>query len=211
MNTDRVFTGFNNNEKEILLYRENSNEYIDLVINKIVNLNDFDLETLKQLKETLPVLRYMPCTFIKKLYNYDRNKLINSKTVLLGLKGTITDLKETKIQTGWYRYNIPIHDYHYEWNLNNNLLGLYIYNREIIIDKEYKFKIYKNINDGKDYVGFLGKSINICQIPMFKDGMEYVVFNNYTLFDIVKEPVLEKKKVYEYAHATEKTKLESEK
>ena len=114
MNTDKVFTVFNNDEKEVLIYRENSDEYIDLKTKEQINKEYFDIETLKQLKETLKVLKYMPESIITKVYNYDRNKLVNTKDILVGLKGTITDLKETKIENGWYFHGIPMHNYHYD-------------------------------------------------------------------------------------------------
>ena len=45
MNTDKVFTGFNNENKEILVYRENNESYIDLINKKIVYKDN--IETLK--------------------------------------------------------------------------------------------------------------------------------------------------------------------
>ena len=86
-------------------------------------------------------------------------------------------------------------------------MGLYIYKKEIVIDKVYKFKFYKNIYDGKYYLGY---NKDICKIIGFDNGMEYVIVDNYTLHDIVKEPVLENKKVYELAKEARKEKLESE-
>ena len=71
----------------------------------------------------------------------------------------------------------------------------------------YKFKIYKNIYDGKYYLGY---NNDICKVSGFDNGMEYVIVDNYSLRDIVKEPVLEKKKVYELANEARKEKLESE-
>ena len=45
MNTDKVFTGFNNENKEILVYRENNESYIDLI--KKQKINKDNIETLK--------------------------------------------------------------------------------------------------------------------------------------------------------------------
>lgn len=207
MNTDKVFTAFNKDEKEILIYRENSDEYIDLINKKQINKEYFDIETLKQLKETLKVLKYMPESLIIKLYNFDRNKLVNTKDILVGLKGIITDLKETKIENGWYFHGIPMHNYHYNWNLKNKEIGLYVFNKKIILDKEYEFNLYKNLYDGKVYIVY---NNNFGQILEFYNTFEYVHLNNITLNDMIKEPVIEKKKVYEYANITRKEKLESE-
>lgn len=209
MNTEKVFTGFNKSEEEILLYRENSDEYIDLINKEKIKKEYIDIETLKKLSETLKVLKYMPENLIIKLYNYDRSKLINTKDILVGLKAKIIDINETKTESGWYYNNIPLYSYHYEWDLLDKEMGLYSYKKELIIDKEYKFKIYENIYDGKCYVGFTTDVKNICQFPEFNNGMKYVRFSDYTLRDLVNEPVIEKKKLYEYANATRKEKLES--
>lgn len=207
MNTEKVFTAFDSESKEILLYRENSDTYIDLNKKEIVKKDDLDLESLRFISETIKILKYMPESLITKLYNYDRYRLINTKNILVGLKEKIIELKEIKTESGWYFYNGPLYNYHYDWDSIDKEMGLYIYKKEIVIDKEYKFKFYKNIYDGKYYLGY---NKDICKFIGFDNGMEYVRVDNYSLHDIVKEPVLEKKKVYELANEARKEKLESE-
>lgn len=202
MNTDKVFTGFNNENKEILVYRENNESYIDLI--KKQKINKDNIETLKYLKETIKVLKYMPESLIIKLYNHDRNKLIATKNILVGLKATITNLKEIKTESGWYFYGIPLHKYSYEWDKKDYEMGLYVYKDELIIDKEYKFKVYKNIYDETSNVGFSNDTNNISRLPEFNNGMSYIMFNGTTLKDVIKEPILEKKKVYELAYEARK-------
>lgn len=202
MNTDKVFTGFNNENKEILVYRENNESYIDLI--KKQKINKENIETLKYLKETIKVLKYMPESLIIKLYNHDRNKLMDTKNILVGLKATITNLKEIKTESGWYFYGIPLHNYSYKWDKKDYEMGLYVYEEEITIDKEYKFKVYKNIYDETFNVVFLNNTNNISRLPEFNNGMSYIMFNGTTLKDVIKEPILEKKKVYELAYEARK-------
>jgi len=207
MNTNKVFTGFDKSDNEILLYRESNDSYIDLINKERLNNNDFDLETLRFLRDTIYVLRYLPEVTIKKMYIRDREKLVRTDNFLLGIKGKICDLQETKIRNGFYYYGIPFHDYSYKWKLSDKELGIYVFIKKVVFERDYEYNIYKNINDGNYYIGFNGKAKNICKLPVFGDGMEYVHLNNRTLKDGVKEPVIEKKKVYEYANKLRKERV----
>ena len=53
MNTNKVFTAFNENGKEILLYRKDNNTYIELngIEDKIYPKEYIDLETLRYLSK----------------------------------------------------------------------------------------------------------------------------------------------------------------
>ena len=59
MNTDKVFTAFDSESKELLLYRENRDTYIDLNKKEIVKKDDLDLESLRFISETIKVLKYI--------------------------------------------------------------------------------------------------------------------------------------------------------
>ena len=207
MNTSKVFTGFDNDDNELLIYRENNDSYIDLINKERLNQNDFDLETLRFLRDTIKVFGYLPENFIRKVYLNDRKKLVQTDKYLLGIKGEICDLEETKSESGFYYYGVPIYDYHYGWKLCDKELGVYTFIKKQIYEKEFEFNIYKNVNDGNFYIGFNGKAKNISQLPVFGEGMVYVHLNNLTLKNIVKESVVEKKKVYEIANQARKERV----
>lgn len=207
MNTSKVFTGFDNNDNELLIYRENSDSYIDLINKERLNQNDFDLESLRFLRDTIKVCGYLPEELIKKIYLKDRKSLVQSDKFLLGIKGTISDLEEKKEESGFYYYGVPIHDYHYEWKLCNKELGLYTFSKKVIYGRNFNYNIYKNVNDGNFYIGFNGMAKNISQLPVFGEGMEYVCLNKKTLKNAVNEPVIEKKKVYEIANQARKERV----
>ena len=149
----------------------------------------------------------MPTFLIKKLYNIDREKTMKTKDILYGIKGVIKDLKETKNESGLFLHGLPIYNYHYEWEIDKQELGLYIFEEEITIDCGYKLKIYKNLKDGKRYFGFYKETKGISQLKDFDNGFEYVCISDITLKDCIKETIIEKKKIYEYVNAIEKEKI----
>ena len=83
MNTEKVFRAFNKEDKEILLYRKDSDTYIDLMSknNEIYPKDNIDLSSLLLLSKTVKLLKYMPEELIKKIYTKDREKLIDTKKV----------------------------------------------------------------------------------------------------------------------------------
>ena len=149
----------------------------------------------------------MPTFLIKKLYNIDREKTMKTKDILYGIKGVIKDLKETKNESGLFLHGLPIYNYHYEWEIDKQELGLYIFEEEITIDCGYKLKINKNLKDGKRYFGFYKETKGISQLKDFDNGFEYVCISDITLKDCIKETIIEKKKIYEYVNAIEKEKI----
>jgi len=206
MNIEKVFTAFNKDGKEILIYRKDNDTYINLNSdnNEIIPKQNINLETLRYLSESLRLFKYMPKKLLKKLYNYDREKLLITKEILLGVKGTINNLKETKTESGWYYYNVPIYDYHYNWKLNKEECGLYTFIKKISVGG-YEFSLYKNLVDGKTLVGY---AKHISSLPQFNNGMEYVNIYDQNLNEILKESVMEKKKVYELAYEAKKANIE---
>ena len=209
MNTDKVFTAFDKEGNELLLYRKDNDTYIDLNSdnNEIIEKDKIDLETLALARKSVDLHKHMLASSIKRKYKKDRSELVNTKEILFGIECTIENLKETKIFTGWIRGGIPINDYHYKWKENQNQnLNLYRFKREVEIN-DYKFNIYINLFDKKEYLVFNNTVKNICHLPSFGNGMKYIYANDITLEDSIKESVIEKKKVYEYAYEARKTKI----
>lgn len=203
MDTSKVFTAFDNEDNEILIYRENSDSFFDLNSEQALTREDFDLQTLRYLRETLWVMRYMPENFIKKLYEIDRKKLVKSTNFLLGLKGQISRLEETKKVLDFYYNGIPFYNRRYEWSLTNPEWGIYTFLKTIKL-KDVYCNLYKNMYNGKIYMGFASDINKLSELSQFGNGMEYVKFNNATLESLIKEPIIEKKKVYEYANSARK-------
>ena len=207
MDTLKVFTTFDQDENEILIYRENSNTYFDLNTQENVNKNDIDLESLRYLRETVKVLRYMPEQLIKKIYNVDREKTLKTEDLLLGIKGKIENLKEIKKFCGFYIRGIPINDYHYSWDVEDKTYGIYSFIKKIDLENHYTYNLYKNWYDNKFFIDF-NENNNISHFPCFGNGMEYIKVANISLKDAIKKSIIEKKKVYEYANKLRKEKID---
>lgn len=193
MNADLVFTGFDKEGNEKLVYKK-SDKYIDLIDN--IELDSLDLETLRFLKETINVSKHIPKILIKKLYIKDRKKVIDTKKILVGRICRLTNLK--LFITGYGRDAV----YNYEWN--NTFYEMDLYQSEGYIKKEYNnFKVYKNLYNGNKYIGY---NKNIPRLSDCYDGFECVHFGEFiTLKDVIKEPCITKKKLYEVANVCRKT------
>ncbi|MBQ3021025.1 MAG: hypothetical protein IJD92_02220 [Bacilli bacterium] len=211
MNTERVFTAFNKEGKEILLYRKDRDTYIDLNSenNSVYPKEDIDLETIIHASKSLNLFKHMLKSSITRKYKKDREKLIETKNVLFGLRQNIINLKTTKIDSGWRFYNIPLYNTHYKWDTSGKVMGLYIYSKSITFDKDYNFKLYKNLYDHNTYFGFFNEPKDISSNPNFGENMKYVMLSENTLESKIKETYLEKKLVYEYANQTRKEVLEN--
>lgn len=222
MNTEKVFRAFNKEGEEIVLYRENKDIYIDLNsdTNSIYPKEDIDLDTLLLLSKTIDLWRHMTTSSIQKKYKKDREKLVETKKVLIGLKVKISKLQSEKIDSGVRYYGIPVfQETQYKWEGIPQHYSLYMPDKPLIIknrydryDDKYKFNILKDLSEFDNYVAFYeNERENIHKIPNFKNGMEYVVFNNSTLEDLIKETYVEKKLVYEYANQARKEIVEEKK
>lgn len=210
MDTNKVFTGFDKDDNELLIYRETADLYFDLINNSELNKENIDLETLRYLRDTIRVLRYMPESIVKKIYTMDREKTVKSNEILLGFKGTIIDLKETTVQTGTNYLGMPFYNYYYNWKTTDIEYGIYTFFKKITIgkhhiyDNEYEYNLYKNWYDGKIYIGFNNAYTNINKLVTFNNGMEYVSIGKYTLENETKESIVEKRLVYEFANKVRK-------
>lgn len=209
MNTNKVFTAFDKDGNELLLYRKDNDNYIDLNSDNKETFpkDNIDLETLVLARKSINLHKHMLASSIKRKYNKDRSKLVNTKDILFGMEYIIKDLKTIKSYTGFVRGGIPIYDFHFEWKNNKNgNLNLFEFKRVVEING-CDYNVYLNLFDKKEYVVFTCGKKNISQLPSFGDGMRYIYANNVTLQDAVKESVIEKKKVYEYANETRKAKI----
>jgi len=199
MNTEKVFTAFNKEGEEILLFRKDNDTYIDLNSdnNEIYNKDDIDFSTLIHAKRSLNLKRHMLMSSIKRKYNKDRSKLVYTKDILFGVERTIKNIEETTVHTPLeiiYRYN---------WeNVDSDYFNLFEFKRTITIDKS-NFDIYTNLFDKKEYILFNSSVKNISKLPSFGNGMKYV-YSNLTFAETVNESIMEKKKVYEYANELRK-------
>jgi len=210
MNTEKVFTAFNKEGKEILLYRKDRDTYIDLLSdkNEIYNKDNIELNTLVNANKSLNLKKHMLAAIIKRRYNKDRSKVINTKNILFGQELTITDLKETKIDSGWRRRGRIIYDYKYDWkNEESEYMNIFEFKRQVEIN-DYTYNVYLNLYNKEEYIVFNNTVKNICKLPTFGEGMKFIRTVGFTLNDAIKESVLEKKKVYEYSYETSKFKIE---
>lgn len=200
MNTDLIFTGFDKYGNERLIYKE-IDKYTDL-INDTKTTKDLDLETLRFLRETVNLLKYMPKTLVEKVYNKDRKKVVSCDEIYIGIENTIGRLKKIPKESGWAFYGVPLYDYHYEWENINREAGLYKYVGNYKNNK--KFEIYENILTGKEYFAYHN---DLSSLPNFGTAFKFVDLNNKTsLRSVIKEPVLTKKRVYELANIVRKEK-----
>ena len=206
MNTSRVFTVFDKNGNEKLIFLDENNRYFDFDGNEIEK-QKLDLETLKYFSSLLKKIKHCPSFIIKYLYNKDRNKLIETDDILIGCKYKICDLKTIPID--YYCGGTLIHDFSYKWNSSDSKVGLYIFLRKKINDKYklYKYKLCDNLLDGKKYIAFYKKMDKIFFLNDFDNGFEYVFFDGRTLKYLCKENIVSKKKIYELAYSLKKIRL----
>lgn len=70
MNTEKVFTAFNKDGEEILLYRKDNDTYYDLNSkdNVIYDKENIDLKTLVHASKSVDLKRHMLASTIKRKY-----------------------------------------------------------------------------------------------------------------------------------------------
>jgi len=205
MNTDRVFTAFDKDGNELLLYRKDSETYIDLTSdnNEIVPKDKIDLETLVFARNSIKLHKHMLASTIKRKYKKDRDILIPTEIIIWGMEKTIHNIEETPIDIGHGLYDIW-----FKWqSLNSDNINLYIFSRKVTLNNGFTYNAYINLYDKKEYIVFNRGVKDISYLYNFKEGMKYIYSTGLTLKDFCKEPVLEKKKVYEYANMSRKTKI----
>ena len=209
MNTEKVFTAFNKDGEEILIFRKDNDIYIDLNSenNEIIPKEEIDLETIMPANKSLNLRKHMLESSIKRKYKKDREKLVETKNILFGIEYTISNIEEIKTESGFYYYGIPLYDYHYEWENTESNLNLYTFSKKIK-EEGYIFNVYKNLYDKEEYILFKDNCKHISALSEFNNGMKfaYTDTNERTLNGVLKESIMTKKKVYEYANEVRKTK-----
>ena len=209
MNTEKVFTAFNKEGQEILLYRKDEDIYIDLLSDKmeIYDKDKIDLRTLINANKSLNLRKHMLTALIKRKYNKDRSKLVYTENILLGTEFIVRELERTRTDSGYRIHGIPCYDYQYDFkNEKSGNISLFEFKREDKINYNV-YSIYTNLFDKKEYIVFKNSLKNLCKLPSFGEGMKYIYVNGVSLEDVINEKVIEKKKVYEYAYEARKYKL----
>lgn len=210
MDTEKVFTAFTKEGQEILIFRKDNDTYIDLNSDnkKIIEKDLIDLQTLVHAKKSINLKKHVLASTIKRKYKKDREKLLETKNILIGIERIIINLKQTKTDTGLRIYNIPQYNYHYKWdNKESGYLNLFQFKKEIIIN-DFIYNVYINLFDKKEYILFKESVKHISSLPSFGEGMRYIYSNGISLEELIQESIITKKKVYEYAYETRNTEIE---
>ena len=199
MNTEKVFTAFNKDGKELLLFRTSNNIFIDLIKDKEYPKEKIDLTTLSIITNSIDLRKYMLKKCIINKYKKDREKLLNTKKILIGYKVSVTDYKNW--YTGKGIYNMIKH---HKWEEKFQYYDLYKYLDEKKVSFDTILNIYCDLNNDR----FLGYSKDnepdkIYEIPDFKNGTEYVITIE-SLFNEVQETYLNKKTINEMAYKLRK-------
>lgn len=207
MDVSKVFTVFDKNGNEKLVFIDKDNKYFDFDDNELEK-EKLDLDTLRYFSNTLKKIKYCPSFVIEDLYNKDRNKLIDADKILIGAKCVINDLKT--VPANYYLGDTLMHDFRYKPNLSVAKMGLYIILKENMYNnnflKTYKYKLCENILDGKKYIAFYKKLDDIHFLNDFGKGFEFVFFDGRTLKNLNRGNVISKKEVNELAYSLRKKK-----
>lgn len=85
MNTEKIFITYDKNGNERLIYKKDENIYIDLLSknNKIINLNDINIDTCIPYNIALKNKRKISRFNVIKLYKKDRNQQIDLQSIYL--------------------------------------------------------------------------------------------------------------------------------
>ncbi|MBQ3021024.1 MAG: hypothetical protein IJD92_02215 [Bacilli bacterium] len=203
MNTERVFTAFNKEGKEILLYVKDKDTYIDLLSNnnEIYNKDNIDLTSLKPISNSLDLRKYMLRYSIKNKYKKDREKLIETNNYLLGLKVIVSDYQK------WYTGdNIFEMEKHHRWQENPKEYDLYRFIKKEEISFDTTLNIYKNLSK-EDFFGYEenNEPEKLYHMDNFGNGKEYIITkSNYDLSKMTKKAYLDKKTINEIGYKLRK-------
>lgn len=137
MNTKNVFTAFDKNDEEILLYRKDSEHYFDLINNKLIPTENLNLSSLIQIKDLLQIKYYATKYIIKQKYKKENSILLPTNNLVMGY---VCRMKNIKISGHYYD------GYDYEWESKKMLISLFIKNNKkdnyicLLNNKEYDYK-----------------------------------------------------------------------
>ena len=162
-------------------------------------IDKIDLSSLSLASTSLELKKHMLKCTLKRKYKKDREKLLETKEFLLGLKMMIKNYEE------WYTGN-NIYDMltHHKWEEEEVGYDLYT-----LIDRrktgfDTTFDVYKNINDNVFY-GYksTNKQVRKNLIPGFENGIEYIITSK-NLNNMTNEAYLDKKTINEIAYKLRK-------
>lgn len=193
MKLDKVFVAFDKKNKERLLYKQDKSTYLDLFSNKTIKSNDINIETIIPFFINNKINKHTLKFILKNKYKKDREKLIETKKVLLGIEKTIIDVNkdvdyETFNFSGKYTYKKRFGLY---TKLPLDSSRVECYNNEEI------YKVEPNIENNGLYLMF---------IENLKTGDKVVDLKSITLFDIINETYVEKKELREFSYIISKKK-----
>lgn len=198
MKLDKVFVAFDKKtkkDKERLLYKQDKNTYLDLFSNETIKSNDINIEIIIPFLINNKINKHTLKFILKNKYKKDREKLIKTKKVLLGIGKTIIDVnKDVDYETfnfiGKYTYKKRFRLYT-KLPLDSSRVECYT-NEEI-------YKIEPNIENNGLYLMF---------IENLKTGDKVVDLKSITLFDIINEneTYVEKKELREFSYIISKKK-----
>lgn len=97
MKLDKVFVAFDKKtkkDKERLLYKQDKNTYLDLFSNETIKSNDINIEIIIPFLINNKINKHTLKFILKNKYKKDREKLIETKKVLLGIGKTIIDVNK---------------------------------------------------------------------------------------------------------------------
>ena len=192
MDTNKLFTTFDKDGNEILLFMQSVDNYINFINDKVVNKDDIQLETLLEYRKTIKTIRFLPSSIVKKLYIMDRDKIVDTNNLFLGCKCVVVNYDET------IKWDFcPTYYIERTWNCINKELVIY----EHFKSKRYNninYNIVKNVGDQKLYI----QGEKICVLPKFKNGTKIIVADSSctSFSDYIKQRYIPKKKVYELAN-----------
>ena len=99
MKKSKIFIGFNNNRDRCLLYKIDSNNYLDLENNKKYNITDLLETTILPYQRFINLKGINTKNTIKKKYRLDSEKKLPVDDLYIGQLGEVTriyDIKESK-------------------------------------------------------------------------------------------------------------------
>ena len=200
-NTEKVFTAINKDGKEILIFRKDRDTYINLnsETNEIIPKENIDLTSLSLISNSIDLRKYMLKYCIKRKYKKDREKLIETKKNLIGLKVVVDNYQN------WYTGSGIFNKVkHHRWEEIPKDYDLYAFVNKKEISYNTMLDVYNNLNKEE----FLGFSKNdepeqLYKMPNFKNGKQYIITEN-NLFDLTKESYLSKKTINEIGYKLRK-------
>ena len=166
MNTEKVFITYNENGNEILIYKKDKNNYIDLlnVGKNYTNIDTTLLIPFSTIKDKKHVLKFM----LKKYYNASREELLDLNNIYIGKLSRISGVKN-EIQT-------EILDSHY-------LIGG---NREYFMRPAIKYEFEKQVINDNILLYKLDKYfVDVINVEVYPGKSSLNVYDKYKMMNVL--------------------------